>query len=89
MQPIITDIPKTVLDTLRAISARKNRERIYPDHVLLIRDRPYEAVANLCSYSEFIGILEKFRELGLIKIGRTINDTWIAVIEHQSVESNL
>lgn len=78
-----------VLDTIRRIEAQKKRENKHPYYALLVKDNPFKNVEALCSWDKFNDILKELEDWGVIRIGRTMNDTYITEVEFSDMESSL
>lgn len=74
------DLQRIILYSLRSIEAQKIIENRHPHHVMLIRDNPFKSVETLCTRDEFNGFLKELEECEMIKIGHTINDTYLSVL---------
>lgn len=71
----MTPYQAIVLNVIRAIQAEKRIARRYPDHVLLIGDKPNEQLA--LAPIEFRTVVDELKEIGAIHIGPTSQDEYV------------
>ena len=66
-----------ILDVIREIAAEKRAAHIVPDYVMYTE--AYNRVGVM--RKDFSAALRELRDAGFIRIGRTINDFYIQLIE--------
>lgn len=71
-----------VLTAVREMTEARRRANIIPDHVLLLSLRERMAKEGM-TVREVLVTLTVLRDAGKVKIGRTINDWYIRIIDEQ------
>lgn len=70
-----------IIGHVRLVQERNRAANRYPDHALITGDNLIGKTVGWDNRLEFYVTLGEMVELGLIETGRTINDTYVRVVE--------
>lgn len=75
----------SVLTAIREMAEARRRANIVPDHVLLLTLRARMAKEGMAAHG-VIAALTGLRDAGKVKIGRTVNDWYIRIIDERGTQ---
>lgn len=78
-----------LLTAIQCIQREKRAARRIPDHVMLVADKLYKRVEDICTGEEFTLALAELADMDLIVVGRTINDTYVRETYYDKYVSKL
>lgn len=70
-----------VIEAIRDIQSQKRAAHKHPDHALIIRDRLYSRACSTLTPEGFRRVLQNLETSGRIRLGRTINDDCVSIVE--------
>ncbi len=75
------EIYTAIVECVGEIQRGRRAAGEHPDHAMIVRDRLAGLLAEHCTSLEFYIALGELVELGRIETGRTINDTYVRLVE--------
>ena len=76
-----THLYPPIREAVAQIQRKKRDARRFPDHAMLISDGLQDKIGVECTRIDFLAALGEMVELEIIETGRTVNDTYVRLVE--------